>query len=280
MNERKLRKIVLKSVPFETERLKIRPIKDGDFHGATYFERFESIDKSNEFIDLVSDEFVNLDAIDSTLNTLEEGWNGMSIVQDICQLMQVEDYKKVKPGIGETTRVLLRRVPWKVLINKDISDEDPDIQHILVLCREKKIPTMRWDLGNYKVCGIIKELSADAQIWGKEMNIDFDNITMQDIKDITDDEIKLLKGEQLMKYALALKKYAFLMGTFSETTKAKDFIKSLEDFKDQINDDTTLCVVLKDEYRPEVRPGFLNSEHCFVAYIDTDTNKLIVQNFV
>lgn len=134
----------------------------GDFHGATYFRKFESIDKSNEFIDLVSAEFVNLDAVDSTLNKLEDGWNGMSIVTDICNLMSVEDYKKVKPGIGETTRVLLRRVPWKVLINKDIPEDDADIQHILVLCREKKIPTMRWDLGNYKVCGIIKELSADA----------------------------------------------------------------------------------------------------------------------
>lgn len=137
-------------------------VEAGDFHGATYFRKFESIDKSNEFIDLVSAEFANLDAVDSTLNKLEDGWNGMSIVTDICNLMSVEDYKKVKPGIGETTRVLLRRVPWKVLINKDIPEDDADIQHILVLCREKKIPTMRWDLGNYKVCGIIKELSADA----------------------------------------------------------------------------------------------------------------------
>lgn len=137
-------------------------VETGDFHGATYFEKFENIDKSNEFIDTISSEFVNIDAVECSLCTLETGWNGMSIVDDICNLMQVEDYKKVKPGIGETTRVLLRRVPWKVLINKDISEDDPDIQHILVLCREKKIPTMRWDLGHYKVCGIIKELSADA----------------------------------------------------------------------------------------------------------------------
>ena len=137
-------------------------VEAGDFHGATYFEKFEGIDKSNEFIDAVSSEFINLDAVDCTLNTLEKGWTGIDIVIDICNLMGVEDYKKVKPGIGETTRVLLRRVPWKVLINKDISDKDPDIQHILVLCREKNIPLMRWDLGHYKVCGIIKELSADA----------------------------------------------------------------------------------------------------------------------
>ena len=91
-------------------------VEAGDFHGATYFEKFESIDKSNEFIDVISSEFINLDAVDCTLNTLENGWTGMDIVTDICNLMGVEDYKKVKPGIGETTRVLLRRVPWKVLI--------------------------------------------------------------------------------------------------------------------------------------------------------------------
>ena len=112
------------------------------------------------------------------------------------------------------------------------------------------------------------------------MRYDFDNLTMRDMKDITDDEIKLLKGEQLMKYTLALKKYAFLMGTFNEATKAKDFIESLDEFKDKINDETTLCVVLKDECNSKVQPGFMNSEHCFAAYIDTDTNKLIVQNFV
>lgn len=137
-------------------------VDNGDFHGATYFNKFEGIDKSNEFIDIISEEFKNVVGYNSLPLALEHGWNGMSIVLDICNLMNVEDYKKVKPGIGETTRVLLRRVPWKVLINKDISIEDPDIQHILVLCKEKKIATMRWDLGNYKVCGIIKELSADA----------------------------------------------------------------------------------------------------------------------
>lgn len=139
-------------------------VEDGDFHGATYFKRFEDIDKSNEFIDLVTKQFHNLSMDESRgeLNSLEDGWNGMSIVLDLCNLFQIEDYKKVKPGIGETTRVLLRRVPWKVFINKDISIDDPDIQHILVLCKEKNIPTMRWDLGNYKVCGVIKELNADA----------------------------------------------------------------------------------------------------------------------
>lgn len=138
-------------------------VEAGDFHGATYFEKFEAIDKSNDFIDIITAEFGKiLDKTCYELNELDKSWNGMSIVNDICEKMEVEDYKKVKPGIGETTRVLLRRVPWKVLINKDIPEDDADIQHILVLCKEKNIPTEKWDLGNYKVCGIIKELSADA----------------------------------------------------------------------------------------------------------------------
>lgn len=136
-------------------------VENGDYHGAVYFDKFEAIDCSNDFIDCISNEFVNILDVDSTIFELNKDLNGMNIVTDICTLLDIKDFKKVKPGIGETTRVLLRRMPWKILINKDISDTDPDIQHILMLCQEKNIPIMRWDLGNYKVCGIIKEL-ADA----------------------------------------------------------------------------------------------------------------------
>lgn len=136
--------------------------KEGDFHGAVYFEQFENIDQSNRFLDAVSRHFSEIDSVDYTLREL--GVSGMSVVQDVCNYFGIPDYTKVKPGIGETTRVLLRRVPWKVLINVDVDiDKDKDIQHILELCRQKTVPIERYNLGNnYKVCGIIKELSADA----------------------------------------------------------------------------------------------------------------------
>lgn len=136
-------------------------VEAGDFHGGVYFEKFESIDKSIEFIDKISAEFSKTTEKDGSLEEIT-GIAGIEVVKDLCNVFDISDYKKVKPGIGETTRVLLRRVPWKVFINKDISIDDPDIQHILMLCREKNVPTMRWDLGTYKVCGVIKELSADA----------------------------------------------------------------------------------------------------------------------
>lgn len=137
-------------------------IGEDDFHGAVYFKQFEDIDKSNEFVDTVSEYFEHIGDIEDDPMLIDIGWSGMDIVDNICKQFNIADYKKVKPGIGETTRVLLRRLPWKVLINSNISNEDSDIAHILVLCKEKNIPIERYDIGHYKVCGIIKELSADA----------------------------------------------------------------------------------------------------------------------
>jgi hypothetical protein len=137
-------------------------VENGDFHGAVYFSKFERMDYSNKFIDTIAAEFENTGITSILPDKLDTSWNGMTIVNSICNDMGVADYKKVKPGVGETTRVLLRRVPWKVLINNSVEDTDEDIQHILVLCKEKNIPVERYSLGHYKVCGIIKELSADA----------------------------------------------------------------------------------------------------------------------
>lgn len=136
-------------------------ILSGDFHGAVYFKCFERIDKSVEFIDTISEEFkkvCNITAEKIPCN----GELGIQVVHRVCKDFSITDYKKVKPGIGETTRVLLRRVPWMVLLNTEVDKNDGDIAHILLLCKQKNIPIQRYDLGAYKVCGIIKELSADA----------------------------------------------------------------------------------------------------------------------
>jgi len=143
-----------------------------DFHGAVYFEKFEKIDKSREFVDAISAEFKNITNADIAAKEAEylikdgkwaenvlSGEKGMDIVKNIQKDFEIKDYKKIKPGIGETTRVLLRRIPDCVLISDTVSMEDPEIAHILVLCKEKGIPIRRYPLGNYKVCGVIKELS-------------------------------------------------------------------------------------------------------------------------
>ena len=66
----------------------------------------------------------------------------------------------MKPGIGETTRVLLRRVPWKVLVDGRSRDSQ-ELAHIIRLAQEKGVPVESYPMRHYKACGIIKKL-ADA----------------------------------------------------------------------------------------------------------------------
>ncbi len=86
--------------------------------------------------------------------------NGKETARKIARAYGVEDINFVKPGIGETTRVLLRRVPWKVIVAKQYMDA-PEIRHILQLAREKDVPVeiSKVAIGHYKTCGIIKKLS-------------------------------------------------------------------------------------------------------------------------
>lgn len=140
-------------------------VKNGDFHGAVCFDKFKDIDKSNEFIDKVWGQLLKVMWVHEKEYTVDKNNTGMNIVNTIQKKYNIPDYKKIKPGIGETTRVLLRRVPWKVLINTSVDINNPEVyaelEHIYYLCKTKNVPIETCELGNYKVCGIIKEL-ADA----------------------------------------------------------------------------------------------------------------------
>lgn len=74
-----------------------------------------------------------------------------------AEIYQISDLNKIKPGVGETTRVLLRRVPYKVLVNP--AADKKYLQHILQLCNEKHIPVEEYPFEKYNVCGIIKTVA-------------------------------------------------------------------------------------------------------------------------
>ena len=86
--------------------------------------------------------------------------SGIDVVKKIIKAYDIKDINYIKPGIGEATRVLLRRVPWKILINNNYKDS-PELKHIYQLAREKNvdIEISKVNLLNYKVCGIIKDIS-------------------------------------------------------------------------------------------------------------------------
>ena len=132
----------------------------GEFHGAKFYRHLAEHDMSNRFLDVVSAQFdavredvaahvASLDSADRTPT-----WAGWESVEAIRAEYGLSSVNFVKPGVGETTRVLLRRVPWRILVR----DNDlPEHRHIRLLAAERGVPVeVRADLA-YSCMGLIKE---------------------------------------------------------------------------------------------------------------------------
>ncbi len=127
-----------------------------DFHGAVYYGELKDSDLSYEFIHAIENRF--------RMEPPEEAGSvmgfGIDEVTEIAAHFSVRDINLIKPGIGETTRVLLRRLPWKILIDGRYQG-NPQLKHLLRLAEEKHVPVAYYPLRHYKCCGIIKQI-ADA----------------------------------------------------------------------------------------------------------------------
>lgn len=128
-----------------------------DFHGAAYYGELAAEDLSNQFLERIASHFDD-HAEDTSPAPL--GPKGIDVVRAVAEHYGIRDINLIKPGIGEATRVLLRRLPWKVLVHPDFV-ESPELRHIRQLAEEKQVPWERSPvpLGNYKVCGLIQQLS-------------------------------------------------------------------------------------------------------------------------
>lgn len=131
-------------------------IGNEDFHGAVYYGELKDSDLSYEFIDAIQKEFQRQSCVRET----DIEGQGIDEVRKVAEEFDIDDINLVKPGIGETTRVLLRRVPWKILIS-DQYRGDISLSHIIRLAEEKQVPIEFYPLVHYKACGIIKKI-ADA----------------------------------------------------------------------------------------------------------------------
>lgn len=125
-----------------------------DFHGAVYYGEYQDSDLSYDFIHAIEEKF----DLDLPPVCQEICGSGAREVQKIAEHYGIDSIHFVKPGIGETTRVLLRRVPWKILVGSSCCEED-SLRHIRRLAEEKNVPIETYPLVHYKACGIIKKLA-------------------------------------------------------------------------------------------------------------------------
>ena len=161
-----------------------------DFHGAVYYGELKDEDLSYQFIEaiekhfVIDDEKINDDDTKISINRFWDSSNvntdcdidnsdvqsqnnkkekiillkGIDEVRKIAADFRIDDINFIKPGIGEATRVLLRRVPWKVLVGEKYKTAK-EMRHLIRLADEKNVPIEYYPLNNYKCCGIIKKMS-------------------------------------------------------------------------------------------------------------------------
>ncbi len=115
-------------------------IGPGDFHGCVYYQQFEAHDQSQAFADqLVAKALAMAPGQGPAAPMDKERAAAVSraYMQGAMAQHGISDANMVKPGIGEATRVLLRRTP-RLLIVRD--QQAPDVAHLVLLAQEKDIP--------------------------------------------------------------------------------------------------------------------------------------------
>ncbi|MEH0469916.1 phosphoribosyltransferase [Streptomyces sp. B21-097] len=114
-----------------------------DFHGAKFYRELAGTDVSVAFLDAIAARFPEVaDAVDGAVKELLAGdrtpsWEGWAAVERISEEYGIHDVNLVKPGVGETTRVLLRRVPWKILAR---AGAGADLDHVRLLAEQRGVP--------------------------------------------------------------------------------------------------------------------------------------------
>ncbi|MFE7095973.1 phosphoribosyltransferase [Streptomyces erythrochromogenes] len=129
-----------------------------DFHGAKFYRELAGADVSVEFVDAVAAHFDAVaDAVDEEVKELLAAdrtptWEGWAAVERISEEYGIHDVNLVKPGVGETTRVLLRRVPWKILAQRGAG---ADLDHVRLLAEQRGVPVEEVDGLPYTCVGLI-----------------------------------------------------------------------------------------------------------------------------
>lgn len=128
-----------------------------DFHGCVYYGEYAQHDQSQRFADALvalaaaqaTDGLPAAVALDATL----AGEVSRAYLARAMAGYGIQDVNLIKPGIGEATRVLLRRVPRLLVLRRAGS---PDVAHLEALAEEKQVPVEIDPLLPYHAVSLIR----------------------------------------------------------------------------------------------------------------------------
>ncbi|WP_456310852.1 cysteine protease StiP family protein [Serratia proteamaculans] len=136
---------------------------ENDLHGCVKCDHLAQYDCSQQLVDTVADYARSLDT--DTLDACQQDpqhqqkliHQSERVIAMLAARYQIDSINRIKPGIAEATRAVLRRVPDHVLVR---SVNDPDVELLVYLARQKGlvITEAGADLGQYRAVTIIKKV--------------------------------------------------------------------------------------------------------------------------
>jgi uracil phosphoribosyltransferase len=134
-------------------------IKEDDFHGCISYSHLENHDRSNWFVNQITDCFKLSDFQHSLQNESLSAKKRQSMtrvfLQEMMQQHHVSNKNRIKPGIAEATRVMLRRVPDLLIVQDKLN---PSTVHLLKLAKEKNIDVVEMNDMPFGACALIRDV--------------------------------------------------------------------------------------------------------------------------
>lgn len=134
-------------------------IGPGMFHGAKVYAELAADDRSARFLDAVSERFPRVAGAVAARWPAEYAadrpvtFAGRAVAERIQAEFGLPSQHLVKPGAGEATRVLLRRLPWLVLVRPDCRDM---LAHLLLLAGERGVEVVDYPDMPYSCIGLVR----------------------------------------------------------------------------------------------------------------------------
>jgi hypothetical protein len=138
-------------------------VSANDFHACVTYPQYSAADRSRQFIDAVAPLAVEktprpIGGHAANVPSLRESAERMLV--DLLDLAGTRDPNRIKPGIAEATRALLRRVPERLLL-RDLLD--PDVQHLRHLADVTGVEVEQLGRSSrYRAVAIIRALGSEA----------------------------------------------------------------------------------------------------------------------
>ena len=136
-------------------------LRPGDFHGCVHYQEWQSQDLSRWFVDAMMNEIENPRNYELRVQVMtdsdraERRQRNEAFLHQVGSQFNVRDVNHIKPGIGEATRVLLRRVPDRLLLRDPLHE---DVEHLRLLAEERRVPIEVDDTMPYLAAALIQEV--------------------------------------------------------------------------------------------------------------------------